>query len=150
MVKFEDLAEKVRGKVPNIQEQVVNDDSDNWDDDEEEKAFKLDLTQDKYINPTPFAFKPFHLASLINPKNLKTLESMGRSKGLLAGLGVDSNSGLNIGGKISKPSEAPVAVVTDPAGKKGDAVEKSAHRGDPYCSTIEDRQRVYGPNVLPV
>ena len=120
------------------------------DDDEEEKAIELDLTQDEHIDPTPFTFKPFHLASLVDPKNLETLESMGGSKGLLAGLGVDSNSGLNIGGKISEPSEAPAAVVTDPASEKGDAVEKSAHGGDPYRGTVEDRQRVYGPNVLPI
>ena len=35
VVKFEDLAEKVRGKIPNIREQVVSDDDD-WDDDDEE------------------------------------------------------------------------------------------------------------------
>lgn len=39
VVKFEELAEKVRGKTPNIQEQIVSDDDDDWDDngdDEEE------------------------------------------------------------------------------------------------------------------
>lgn len=35
--KFEELAEKVRGKIPNIQEQVVSDDDDDWDDDDEEE-----------------------------------------------------------------------------------------------------------------
>ena len=34
--KFEELAEKVRGKMPNVQEQVVNDDDD-WDVDEDEE-----------------------------------------------------------------------------------------------------------------
>lgn len=36
VLKFEELAEKVRGKSPNIQEQVVSDDDDDWDDEDEE------------------------------------------------------------------------------------------------------------------
>jgi len=35
VLKFEDLAEKVKGKRPNAQEKVVSDDEDNWDDEEE-------------------------------------------------------------------------------------------------------------------
>ena len=36
VVKFEELAEKVGGKLPNVQEQVVSDDDDDWDDEDEE------------------------------------------------------------------------------------------------------------------
>ncbi|KAF8812768.1 hypothetical protein BYT27DRAFT_6407698 [Phlegmacium glaucopus] len=36
VIKFEELAEKVRGKMPNIQEQVVSDDDD-WGEDEVEE-----------------------------------------------------------------------------------------------------------------
>ena len=35
VVNYEELAEKVRGKIPDVQEQVVSDDDD-WDDDDEE------------------------------------------------------------------------------------------------------------------
>jgi len=36
VVKFEELAEKVGGKMPNVQEQVVSDDDDdNWDDEDD-------------------------------------------------------------------------------------------------------------------
>ena len=37
VVNYEELAEKVRGKMPDVHEQVVSDDDDDdWDDDEEE------------------------------------------------------------------------------------------------------------------
>lgn len=38
VVKFEEFAEKIRGKMPNIQERVVSDDEDSdWDDDDIEE-----------------------------------------------------------------------------------------------------------------
>ena len=75
---------------------------DDDDEDDEGKPTELDLTQDKNIDPTPFAFKPYRLASLVNPKNLETLEAMGGIDGLLVGLGVGPTNGLSIGGKSSK------------------------------------------------
>ena len=36
VVNFEELAEKVRGTMPNVQEQVVSDDEDDWDDENDE------------------------------------------------------------------------------------------------------------------
>ncbi|KAF9644891.1 Ca-transporting ATPase, partial [Thelephora ganbajun] len=112
----------------------------------------LDLTQDEHIDPTPFVFKPYHLASLVDPKNLEALEVMGGISGLLAGLGVDSTSGLSVGGTgtTSQPGEAPAVVVTNPAGEKGQLVQDSTHEGAAYSGTVEDRRRVYGPNILPV
>ena len=38
VVKFEELAEKVGGKMPNVQEQVVSDDDDDWDDEDDEEV----------------------------------------------------------------------------------------------------------------
>ncbi|KAF8972089.1 Pre-rRNA-processing protein TSR2-domain-containing protein [Flammula alnicola] len=35
MIKFEEIAEKVKGKKPNAQEKVVSDDEEDWEDDEE-------------------------------------------------------------------------------------------------------------------
>ena len=119
------------------------------EDEDEDKALELDLTQDEHIDPTPFASRPYHLASLVDPKNLDLLEGMGGIKGLLSGLGVDSNTGLNIGGKSSEAAEGPSVVVTSPAGEKSEAVDKSPHEGGAYNATVEDRQRVYGSNVLP-
>jgi len=64
---------------------------------------------------------------------------MGGFNGILTGLGVDSNSGLGIGGKASEPTEALSVVITDPASKKVEAVEGAA---------LSDAG-VYGPNILP-
>jgi len=138
---------KARKKVKGNTEETPEEEGEG---DDEDKILHLDLTQDEHIDPTPFAFKPYHIASLVDPKNLETLESMGGIKGLLAGLGVDPNSGLNIDGKAPESGDAPAVVVIDPAGEKGGAVEGAPHEGGPYTATVEDRQRVYGPNTLPV
>ena len=114
-----------------------------------EKAMELDLTQDGQIDPTPFRFRPFHLASLVDPKNLEALEAMGGIIGLLAGLGANPIAGLRVGSNFPPPPEPPAVVVTDPAGEKGEAEEPHIHANLPFSGTVEDRQRVYGPNVLP-
>jgi Ca2+-transporting ATPase len=138
---------KARKKVKGNAEETPEEEGEA---DEEDKIMHLDLTQDEQIDPTPFAFKPFHLASLVDPKSLEALEAMGGTKGLLAGLGVDPNGGLNIGGKTSEPGDAPAVIVTDPAGEKGQVIEKTPHDGGAYAGTVEDRHRVYGVNTLPV
>jgi hypothetical protein len=43
----------------------------------------------------PFAFKPLQLASLVDPKSLETLESMGGVDALLRGLGTRPTHGLS-------------------------------------------------------
>jgi Ca2+-transporting ATPase len=116
---------------------------------EEDKQMELDLTQDENIDPTPFAFKPYHLASLVDPKSLETLEAMGGAKSLLAGLGVDPTNGLSIGGNKPESGNAAGVVVATPGGEKGDVGTKSTHEGAAYAGTVEDRQMIYGSNVLP-
>ncbi|OBZ72072.1 Calcium-transporting ATPase 2 [Grifola frondosa] len=54
----------------------------------------LDLSQDEQIDAGPFAFKPYALASLVDPKNMEMLESMGGVKALLKGLGTSRKRGL--------------------------------------------------------
>ena len=54
----------------------------------------LGIAQDEHIGPTPFAFEPYHPASLVDPKDLEALEAMDRAEGPLIGLGVDPDSGL--------------------------------------------------------
>ena len=94
---------------------------------------------ERTLDPTPFAFEPYHLASLVDPKNLDSLEAMDGIAGLLAGLGVDSATGLDIGGK-----GAPIVTIAAPT-NKGFPGEGAAYAGTPW-----DRQRVYGPNILPI
>ena len=112
-----------------------------------EQADEPDLAQDSHIDPTPFKFRPVHLASLVDPKNLDALEAMGGIIGLLTGLGVHATAGLIIGGKSIKPEEAPEVVAADPITEK---TEQYTYEGPAFSGTLEDRQRVYGPNILPV
>ena len=135
---------RVRKKVKGNDEETPEEEGEGNDE-----MMELDLAQDEHIDPTPFAFKPYHLASLVDPKNLETLETMDGIKGLSTSLGVDPNSGLGIGGRTSEPENAPVVVVTNPAGEKGEAADKIPHEGGAYSSTVEDRQRVYCSNTLP-
>lgn len=103
-----------------------------------------------FINPAPFRFKPDYLVSLVDAKNLGHLEAIGGIVGLTTGLNVDPTCGLCIGGGAPQFEEAPVATIVRPAGGKGDGVEQHTYEGPPFSGTIEDRQRVYGPDVLPV
>ena len=112
-------------------------DDDGDDDDYDGEQVKLELTQDEDIDPAPFAFKPYHLASLVDPKNLEALETMGGINGLLAGLGVDPTNGLNTVGTLT-PSE------------EGGGWAKSSHEVTAHTGSVEDRRRVYGSNTHPV
>ena len=113
-----------------------------------ETSMATKLTRNGHVDPTPFVFRPFYLASLVDPKNLDALETMGGVTGLLRGVGVDAANGLSIGERPSKSSDAPTVVVTDPSGEK--VVEDPPYEGAAFGAGVEDRQRVYGPNVLPV
>ena len=142
--KHEDGRRKVGGDNHDTAEEGEDEDGDG----NGENSMGIDLTRDSHIDPTPFAFRPFHLASLVDPKNLDALEAMGGITGLLGGVGVDAANGLSIGERPSKSSDAPTVVVTDPSGEK--AAEDPACEGAAFGAGVEDRQRVYGPNVLPV
>jgi hypothetical protein len=48
-----------------------------------ENTMGIDLTRDGHTDPTPSAFRPYHLASLVDPKKLDALEAMGGITGLL-------------------------------------------------------------------
>ena len=85
----------------------VEDEGDEHDDGEAEtKRPELDLNQDESIDPRPFAFKPYHLASLVDPKNLEALKEMGGVQGLLRGLGTHRKRGLQSSGSGSKEQYA--------------------------------------------
>ena len=50
----------------------------------------------------PFAFKPLQLASLVDPKSLESLESLGGVDAILRGLGTQPTHGLST--KLVPPS----------------------------------------------
>jgi Ca2+-transporting ATPase len=55
---------------------------------------RSELSQDADVDPTPFAFKPYELAQMLDPKNLELLESLGGTQGLIRGLGTNATRGL--------------------------------------------------------
>ncbi|THH32252.1 hypothetical protein EUX98_g1955 [Antrodiella citrinella] len=67
---------------------------DSGDDEPPEQRPPLDLTQDELIDSGAFPFKPYTLASLVDPKSLPDLIEMGGIKGLLKGLGTHAKTGL--------------------------------------------------------
>ncbi len=68
----------------------------------------LDLKQEADLDVHPFAFKPLQLASLVDPKSLETLESLGGVGALLGGLGTHPTHGL------STESETPPTHLASP------------------------------------
>ena len=89
-----------------------------------------ELSEDAAIDPTPFRFKPYQLAGMLDPKNIGALVGFGGIDGLLRGLGTDPNTGLMTNTQYLESSHNPDNLLV-------------------FSATIEDRRRVYGENVLP-
>ncbi|KAI6037756.1 Ca-transporting ATPase [Pisolithus marmoratus] len=127
--------------------------------------------EDEPVDTGPFAFKPYDLASLLDPKNLDALEAMGGIDALLEGLGIhptrgllvgipdDGEDGPGAGAGASQRHDRHVTMSPDateslalpvplrplPSGV-GDTAE---HSRDPYHATLQERKQVYGENLLP-
>ena len=139
---------------------------------EEPKNTRINLEQDSAdVDPAPFAFKPFALASMLDPKNLEVLEGLGGVQGLLKGLGTNRRRGLGRKALIKNASSdgrpgvgegvpsqrhdregLPGIVVTAPdeleSGKDDDDDDEDEDY-PVFHAPLEERRRVYGPNVLP-
>jgi Ca2+-transporting ATPase len=46
------------------------------------------------VDPAPFAFEPYKLASMLDPKDVGALAEFGGSRGFLSGLGMSGRYGL--------------------------------------------------------
>lgn len=127
----------------------------------------------------PFKHKPYELASLLDPKSLEALEALGGVNELLHGLGTTLEQGLGrhtleraetlksekgatlgdnrpgAGGGASPRHDpekgektVPAITLTEPGGNakppSGDV------DGQVFSSTLDDRRRIYGANLLPV
>jgi len=132
-------------------------------------SHQRELAQDESIDPSPFRYKPFQLAHILDPKDLETLASFGGTDGLIRGLGTHTERGLTTtvgqvpqgtgqGVSQSRDSEKqtessesggglPNIILTEPSGKEGLPSEEDNNA--PYAATIDDRKRVYGENILP-
>jgi P-type Ca2+ transporter type 2C len=81
----------------------------------------------------PFAFKPLQLASLVDPKSLETLEDLGGVGALHRGLGAHPTDGLS-------------TETGSPPSHLASAIQSSE---GVYRTSVEDRQRIFGQNILP-
>lgn len=117
----------------------------------------------------PFAFRPYKLASLVDPKNMELLTEMGGIEGLIRGLGTHRTKGLaalalsggetgGVGAGVDagqrheradkgggERGHAPTAFTS----ASGGSDEKDVAAGEAYSCTLDDRYRVYGQNILP-
>jgi len=104
------------------------------------------------MDPTPFHHRPYEFADLVDPKNPKLLKEMGGIKGLVARLGSDASNGLN----IAPAAGAAAAVESEPLSARAQAEREKdvenvpvQEHPDYVSASQEDRERVYGKNVLP-
>ncbi|KAK0222080.1 Ca-transporting ATPase [Armillaria fumosa] len=136
------------------------------DDEKEEEVtgHRAELEQDANSDPTPFRFKPYELAHMLDPKNLNTLEGMGGTSGLLRGLGSDNVLGLGSGPghgdgrpgagegasqRHDPEKEVPAITLTEPGGDVHSTHASDIYNEAAFAASLDERRRVYGPNVLP-
>jgi Ca2+-transporting ATPase len=98
------------------------------------------------MDPAPFKYRPVELGELVDPKSVALLRDMGGVKGLLAALGTDGTSGLDVGGTKAEEEGAQRESEKD--------IERAAGSGEPrgadwVQASHEQREKVYGRNVLP-
>jgi Ca2+-transporting ATPase len=135
----------------------------------------LDLKQEADLDVHPFAFKPLQLAGLVDPKSLETLESMGGVDALLRGLGTHTAHGLSTESgsplapaRLASPGPTlqsftgshdlpkPDLMITSQGLQSAvvgdvpvDVPAEFQSSEEVYRTSIEDRQRIFGQNILP-
>ncbi len=136
----------------------------NDEKEEEVTGHRAELEQDASFDPTPFRFKPYELAHMLDPKNLNTLEGIGGTSGLLRGLGSDKVLGLGSGPghgdgrpgagegasqRHDPEKEVPAITLTEPGGDVHSTHASDTYNEAAFAASLDERRRVYGPNVLP-
>lgn len=101
-------------------------DGDEHSVEEDVKKIELEDEKDGAVDTGPFPkeFTPLRLARLVDPKSLQSLTELGGIDGVLTALDSDTKRGLP--GSASKDREGSTASIS-----------------------IEERQRIYGHNILP-
>lgn len=116
------------------------------------KALEAEKERQRNVDPTPFRFKPYYLGELVDPKSVEKLREMGGLRGLLAGIGANDQRGLDlpIRGQADASATGNATASEDIEGK-APATDGNTAVDDPdmVVATLEDRERVFGRNVLP-
>lgn len=150
---------------------ALNKDESSDDDATPRHAQRVELAQDTDIDPTPFQFKPYELASMLDPKDIQILERLGGVDTLIRGLGTHRTRGLGKkallrnptiidgGGGDGRPGAGIGASQRhDREEKKSDPVVAPSSGEDPlddeegpaFSASLDERRRIYGENVLPM
>jgi Ca2+-transporting ATPase len=161
---FSDETVAAGGSPPSINGVAGNSDGQKLDQ-ENGGISKVEPIQNELVDPRPFKFRPFELASLLDPKNLEALEALGGVEGLLEGLGTHRTRGLTIDGRglsdrrpgagagasqrRDQLNEHPLSTISVTAPydvpENGIVFENS----DPHLASLGERRRVFGENVPP-
>jgi len=138
-------------------------------------AHELELEQDRGTNSAPFFFRPYQLAHMLGSKSFPTLASLGGTQGILRGLGTSADAGLSANALATNSGAVEHHNQTVAAEKANAAAEKKAGKGAgqggsqrhdrqneakvspdvevaeeaALNGSVDDRRRVYGPNILP-
>lgn len=147
-----------KGKKNKKKKDSKDKDKDTTSDEHEGKTtHQLELLQDEGLDPAPFMFKPYQLAHMLDPKSLDTLTSFGGTTGLLRGLGTSAEYGLSAkslprSGTVKSTSansnkDLPTITLTEPSGIVREPSNQDDHPA--YHTTLDDRKRIYGENLLP-
>ncbi|PWN25411.1 calcium-translocating P-type ATPase [Jaminaea rosea] len=112
------------------------------------KAVEEEKERQKNVDPRPFHFKPYTLGELVDPKSVAKLRGMGGIDALIDGLGTDAERGLDLPIRTAEaaPGDEAPKRLTDVEDQQGSKVAKKPSSVE---ATIEDRERVFGRNVLP-
>lgn len=142
----------------------------------EEAAHQVELRQeaDMGSSPSPFHFKPYELANLLDAKNLDALESLGGVDALLSGLNTSRDKGLTqqalersetISGHVPGDGRPPDPgsggasrrrypqkqghTVTEPSDEVKSTHEDEGNTEAAFAASLAERRRIYGENLLP-
>ncbi|RDB25860.1 Calcium-transporting ATPase 2 [Hypsizygus marmoreus] len=159
------------------------------DDEPKLTTHQFELEQDRNTDPAPFAFRPYELAHMLDPKNMDALTQYGGTEGLLRGLGTNAETGLSKDAlAVNSGAVAHHALFVAREKEKAKAEKKAkgwkgaghgaSHRHKTekgkqstesaesekevpestppsptdesiYDVSVDERRRVYGPNILP-
>ncbi|KIJ66705.1 hypothetical protein HYDPIDRAFT_26133 [Hydnomerulius pinastri MD-312] len=147
------------------------------DDEQSTTIAKLDVLQDEAVDCGPFSFKPYELASLLDPKSLDALEALGGTDNVLKGLGTHPTRGLLLGtpdhggghpsdgrpgagaGASQRHDRSPKATENPPIAMSiqdrhphptaSAGGGDDGHGSDPSQASLDERKRVFGENILP-
>ncbi|KAK0542156.1 plasma membrane calcium, partial [Tilletia horrida] len=115
----------------------------------QEAKMEEERRQAREMDPTPFRHRPYEFADLVDPKSPKLLKEIGGTAGLVARLGSDPHSGLNLALAASANGAESEKVQEIERGEKDPENVPVQQHEDYVKATQEDRERVYGKNALP-